>query len=119
MFRRPMVMRRGVGVLGVAAVGGLGVAAGRAGANRAAQEQEQEARLSQLEAQQAAATAPAPAPPMVAPAPAPPVPGGTPTSANSEIAQLQQLSQLKASGVLTDQEFEQMKARILSGGQPA
>lgn len=117
MFRRPMVMRRGVGVLGVAAVGGLGVAAGRAGANRAAQEQEQEARLSQLEAQQATSTAPAPAPPMVAPAP--PVQGGPPTGTDSEIAQLQQLSELKASGVLTDQEFEQMKARILSGTRPA
>lgn len=37
------------------------------------------------------------------------------TSADDTIGQLERLSQLKAQGVLTDQEFAQQKAQILNG----
>jgi hypothetical protein len=49
--------------------------------------------------------APAPAQP-AAPAPAPPAP--------DRIAQLKQLGELKAQGVLTDEEFAAEKARVLA-----
>ncbi len=54
--------------------------------------------------QQVAPTAPAPAPA------APQAGGGDPV-----IAQLQQLAELHAQGVLTDDEFAAQKARILAG----
>lgn len=38
-----------------------------------------------------------------------------PPSADSRLAQLAQLGELRASGVLTDAEFEQQKAAILAG----
>jgi hypothetical protein len=44
-----------------------------------------------------------------APAPAP-----TPVSETDRIAQLKDLAELKAQGILTEQEFDQQKARILS-----
>jgi hypothetical protein len=69
-------------------VGGMGYAAGRAGARRAAQEQQ------------------AP-PPASAPAVAP---------AESTVEQLQKLAQLRDSGVLTNEEFEAQKQKILAGG---
>ncbi|MEV1062767.1 SHOCT domain-containing protein [Streptomyces sp. NPDC050263] len=57
-------------------------------------------------AQQAAAEQPAPAP--AAPPPAP----SADTSDNT-IAQLKELGELKAQGILTDAEFEQQKRRVL------
>jgi hypothetical protein len=77
-------------------VGGMGYMAGKAGANRAAQESSQE-----RESQQAAASAP---PPAAAPA------GG------SAIEQLKQLGELRDSGVLTPEEFEREKQKILAAG---
>jgi hypothetical protein len=44
-------------------------------------------------------------------APAPPAAPGT----DDKLAQLKQLGDLKASGVLTDAEFEAQKAKILAG----
>jgi hypothetical protein len=38
-----------------------------------------------------------------------------PTGGNDMIAQLQQLGEMKAAGILTDAEFEAAKARVLSG----
>ncbi|HUN79493.1 MAG TPA: SHOCT domain-containing protein [Solirubrobacteraceae bacterium] len=83
-------------------VGGVGYAAGRAGARHSAQEQEQEQRISGLEGQQQAAAAP----------PSPPAP----TGGESTVDQLQKLAQLRDSGVLTAEEFETQKQKILSGG---
>jgi hypothetical protein len=102
MFRRRTVVRRGPGLLGAVAVGGAGYAAGRAGANQAAQERSQDQRIAGLEAQQPAA------PPAAAAAAAPPA-----TSTDERVRQLQQLGELKASGVLTEEEFEREKQRVL------
>ncbi len=81
-------------------VGGAGYMAGKAGANRAAQEQGQEQRLAALESQ------PAPAP---APAPAAPAAAGP-----SMIEQLAQLGELRDKGVLTAEEFEREKQKLLA-----
>jgi hypothetical protein len=82
-----------------AMVGGVGYAAGRAGAKRSAQEEAQEQRLAGLESQQAP-----PPPPPSAPA------------AETTVEQLQKLAQLRDSGVLTPEEFEAQKQKILAGG---
>jgi Short C-terminal domain len=65
--------------------------------NRWAQQEE-------AQAQQQAYTQPPPAPP-------PPVP----VSQDDTITQLQKLGELRAAGVLTEQEFGAQKARILAG----
>ncbi len=76
-------------------VGGVGYAAGRAGAKRAAQEQPPAGMESQQQA------------PLSAPPPAP---------AETTVEQLQKLAQLRDSGVLTSEEFEAQKQKILAGG---
>ena len=78
-------------------------------------EQDQEARIEDLEAQQSApppvAAAPAsPAAPPPPVAPQLPAPGGM---TDDTIEQLTKLGQLRDSGVLTDDEFEQQKRRLL------
>ena len=97
--------------MGAAMIGGTAYVAHKAGANAAynqQHEQEQEARLQQLEGQQAYAAPPqAPAPPPAAPAPAA---GGT-----DMVAQLQQLAQLRDQGVLSPEEFEAAKSKLLAG----
>ena len=100
MMRRRRPLMRG------AMVGGVGYMAGKAGANRSAQESSQEQRLAELESQQQAPSAPPPAaaPPVAAPA------GG------SVIEQLKQLGELRDSGVLTPEEFESQKQKILAAG---
>ncbi|MGH2855464.1 MAG: SHOCT domain-containing protein [Solirubrobacteraceae bacterium] len=75
-------------------VGGVGYAAGRAGAKRAAQEQQPAG----TESQQAPPSAPPPAP------------------AETVVEQLQKLGQLRDSGVLTSEEFEAQKQKILASG---
>jgi hypothetical protein len=99
MRRRRRPLLRG------AMVGGVGYMAGKAGANRAAQEQSQEQRLAEMESQQAA---PPPPPP---PPPGPPAGGST----GGAIEQLKQLGELRDSGVLTAEEFEREKQKILNG----
>ena len=61
----------------------------------------------QMKYQQQAAAAP----PQAAPAPAPEPAYAEP--ANDDVAQLQQLAQLHAQGILTDDEFTAKKAQIL------
>jgi hypothetical protein len=100
MMRRRRPLMRG------AMVGGMGYMAGKAGANRSAQESSQEQRLAELESQQAPPSAP---PPVAAPAAAAPA-GGT------VIEQLKQLGELRDSGVLTPEEFEREKQKILAAG---
>jgi len=74
-------------------------------------EQSQDDRIAALEQQQAqpAAPAEAAAPPPAAPA-APAAGGG------SLVDQLKQLTDMKSSGALSDQEFEAAKAQLLGGG---
>jgi Short C-terminal domain len=64
----------------------------------------------------------APAPPPQAPAPQAPPPQAPPPQApapspdmGERLAQLAQLGELMKAGILTEAEFEQQKARILSG----
>jgi hypothetical protein len=71
----------------------------------AAQQAQMEAQRAQM-SQQPAPMAPVPA------ASAPPAAGGS----SDRIAQLQQLSELKQAGILTDAEFEAEKAKILASG---
>jgi hypothetical protein len=86
-------------------VGGMGYMAGKATANRAAQEQSQEQRPSGLEGQPAAAGAPPPA-----------AAGAGGSSTGGKIEQLKQLGELRDSGVLTPEEFEREKQKILDAG---
>lgn len=91
MIRRRRPIMRG------AMVGGLGYMAGKAGAKRAAQESSQGMEGGQ--------------PPTAAPAAA-----AAPPAAGSNIEQLKQLGELRDSGVLTPDEFEREKQKILAGG---
>lgn len=47
--------------------------------------------------------------------PATPPPPPAPTGAADPVAELQKLADMKAQGLLTDEEFSAMKAKILSG----
>jgi hypothetical protein len=93
--------------MGAAMIGGTAYAAHKAGersAMAAQQEADQEAQVQQLDAQQ-----PAPSPPPAA-APPPAAGGGT------DIAtQLQNLAQLRDQGVLSPEEFEAAKQKLLAG----
>jgi hypothetical protein len=109
MMRR----RRGVGIVGVAAVAGVAHHAGTKSAQASANEQAQNQQLADLQAQndalaaqqQQAAAAPAP----VAAAPAAP-------AQDDMMVQLKQFADLHAAGVLTDEEFAAAKAKVLAGG---
>jgi hypothetical protein len=79
-------------------VGGLGFMAGRAGANGAAREAAQEQRLAGLEGEQGSASVPAPA-----------------RTSDDTIEQLRQLGELREQGVLTADEFEREKQKLLAG----
>lgn len=88
--------RRGVGVLGVAAVAGVAHHAGKKSAQANAQEQDQDQRLDDLEAQEAEA------------------PAAAGLSQEDKFAQLKQLADLKTMGALTEEEFAAEKAKILA-----
>ena len=110
MMRR----RRGVGLLGTMAVGGLAYAAGNSAAKNQAREADQNDQIAYLQAQaaqQQAMQAPPPPPPMAAP-PAPAAAAAPPM--DPKIAQLRELAELKTAGVLTEEEFAAQKARILN-----
>jgi predicted Zn-dependent peptidase len=97
------MLRRRRPLLGAAMLGGAAMA-GRHSQRTQTQREDQDARIDQLEAQQAAA----PPPPAAAPAPAPAA------AAPSLTDQLKQLGDLKASGVLTDEEFDAAKQKLLA-----
>ncbi len=96
MMRRRRPLRRAARVGGVAYHAGKKVQQGRE------QDATTEARLEDLEAQQQQA-APAPAPPQAA--------GGL---SNDVVEQLKQLAQLKDAGVLTQEEFDAQKGKLLA-----
>ena len=90
-----MVGRRDMGIVGVAAT--AKVVSNR---TQAKADAEREA--------QAAAAAPAAAPAAAAPA-------AVPAAGDDMVAQLQKLADLKAAGVLSDEEFAAAKAKVLAG----
>lgn len=99
MFRRRPLMRG-------AMVAGAGYAAGRHAANRRAEEDAQNAQIAELQAQQAQ--------PQAAPAPAA-APAAAATSTDDMVEELTKLKGLLDAGVLTQQEFDAQKAKILNG----
>ena len=103
-----MFMRRRRPLLGAAMIGGAGYMAGKAGQRNQYREADQEQRLEDLEGQQQA-PAPAPAPAAAAPAAAP-AGGG-----DDLVSKLQQLAELQKSGVLSQQEFDAAKQKLLAG----
>ena len=120
MFARRAVRRRGVGVVGATVITAGAYAAGSSAAKSQAHEQAQDQELAQLEAQQAAQaraqaalqTQPlqqyAPPPQPAAPAPSPGL------TSNEAMEQLRKLGELKKEGLLTQEEFEAQKQRLLS-----
>jgi hypothetical protein len=98
------MMRRRRPLLRGAMVGGMGYMAGKAGANRASQESSQEQRIAELESQQASPSAPSAAP------------AAAPAAGGSVVEQLKQLGELRDGGVLTPEEFEREKQKILAAG---
>jgi hypothetical protein len=91
-----------------AMVGGGAYVAGKHVANNQAEAASQEQRIADLEAQQAAAAPQtAPPPPMAAPPPAAAPAGDDLTS------QLMDLKNLMDQGVLSPEEFQQAKAKLL------
>ena len=103
------------GVARTAVVAGTATAVSNRVSRRQAgrwQAQEQQQYEHEAYEQQQAQQQYAPQPQYAAPPPPPPAPAAT--STQDRLAQLQQLAELKAAGVLTDAEFEQQKARILA-----
>lgn len=100
MFRRPVVRRRGAPLLAGAAVGGVAYMAGKSSARRSAAEAQQEERIEELEQAQAGSYAP-----QQSSAPQAQTP--------DRVTQLKELAELRSSGVLTEEEFEREKQRIL------
>ncbi len=98
---RPM-MRRGPGLVGTAARTAVVVGTAGAGANRQANRREQKQAQA---AQQQQAQQPQQAPAQPAPA--------APADQNDVIAQLEKLADLKANGLLTDEEYASAKAKLL------
>jgi hypothetical protein len=97
------MIRRRRPILRGAMVGGMGYMAGKSAARRSTREDAQEERLAGVEGQAAAAGPPAPA--------ATSAPAGATT-----VEQLKQLGELRDSGVLTPEEFEREKQKLLAAG---
>jgi hypothetical protein len=95
----------------------MAYAAGSGAARRTAEEQAQSQQIADLQTQQDAlaqqqALAAQQQAPQAAPAYAP---QAAPAAGPDRIAQLKDLAALKEQGILTDEEFEREKQRILSG----
>lgn len=90
-------------------VGGTAYMAGKSRVRGQMREQDQEQRLEQLEVEQAQAAA-APMAPAAPAAPAAPVSGG-----DDIASKLTQLKSLLDQGVLTPEEFESAKQKLLAG----
>ena len=89
-----MFMRRRRPLLRAAMVGGVAYHAGKRRQETIEQDELNEARLQELEAQQTGT---------------PSAPAGVP------VEQLKQIAELRAQGVLSEEEFEQQKRRLLQG----
>lgn len=99
-----MFVRRRRPLARAAIVGGTAYYAGKRHEQNMQEDEYTQARLDQLEAQQAAQMQQAPAPQAAS--------GGI---SDETIQQLQKLGELKAAGVLTEEEFNQQKQRLLQG----
>jgi hypothetical protein len=110
MLMRPVRRVGRPGLVGTAAR--TAVVAGTATAVVGGMSRHQQAKAAQ--AQAAAAPPPAPAE-AAAPPPPPPAPAEAPAAEAEDdtLAQLEKLGQLKAAGVLTEEEFAAQKAKIL------
>ena len=97
--------RRRRPLLGAAMIGGSAYVAGKHGQQSSDREGDQEARLQELEAQQAQPVAAAPPPPPAAAA----APAG-----DDLVSKIKELSSLKDAGVLTDDEFNAAKQKLLA-----
>jgi hypothetical protein len=86
-----------------------GAARSQQQADAAAYQQAQQQAAMQAQAQAAAAEAAA------AQAAAQPAPAAAPAAGEDTIAKLKELAELKSAGILTDEEFGVMKAKILAG----
>jgi hypothetical protein len=106
-----MMMRRRRPLARAAMVGGAAYYAGKKVESGHEREAEQEARLADLESQQQAGQYQAP-PPQYAP-PAPAAPAAPAAMSPEAVQQLQQLAALKEQGILTQEEFDQQKRRLL------
>jgi hypothetical protein len=95
-----MIMRRRRPLLRAAMVGGTAYYAGKRAQENQQQDDMTEARLQQLEGQQYSPPASAPA---------------ASGMSSASIEQLKELGQLKNDGILTEDEFEQQKRRLLQG----
>ena len=84
-----------------AVVGGVAYHAGKRAQQGREEDAARDARMDELEAQQAQQAAPAA-----------PAAGGM---SDEKIQQLQQLAQLKDQGILTQEEFDQQKQKLLQG----
>ena len=117
-----MFMARRRPLLGAAMVGGGAYVAGKRRQESMQREADQEARIQELEAQQgggygappppmppAPPAPPPPAPVADAPAPAPAAPAG-----GDMVSQLKQLKDLLDAGVLTQDEFDAAKQKLLA-----
>jgi len=93
------MLRRRRPLLRAAAVGGAGYLAGKKMQEGRAADADRDARIDDLEQQQ---TAPAAAQPQSG-------------ISDAAIAQLKQLAELKEQGILTDEEFDAQKTKILAG----
>jgi hypothetical protein len=102
-------MRRRRPLMRAAMVGGGAYVAGKHVAKGQAEDASEEQRIADLEAQQAAA-----APPAAAPVAAPPV-AAPPAAAPADdlTSQLMDLKNLMDQGVLSPEEFQQAKAKLL------
>jgi Short C-terminal domain len=98
-----MFMRRRRPLARAAIVGGVAYHAGKKVQEGRTEDEMTQERLDQLEAQQYAAQSQAPAPQAS---------GGL---SDESIQQLQKLAELKTAGVLTEDEFNQQKQRLLQG----
>lgn len=107
------MMRRGIGRVGrpglVGTVARTAVIAGTASAVAGGVSHKQQQKYAAQSQQAAAAQAPPP-PPAEAPPPPPAAPAG---DMDDVIAQLQKLGELKEQGILTEEEFEAQKAKLL------
>jgi Short C-terminal domain len=108
MRRRPLMR--------AAMVGGTAYVAGKHVANKSQQEAEQEQRIADLEAQQSQqAVAAAPPPPPPPPPPAAAAPPAAPAGGGDLASQLMELKGLMDQGILSPEEFEAAKAKLLAG----
>jgi len=98
------MMRRRRPLMRAAVVGGVAYHAGKKVQQGREQDADTDQRLADLESQQSQQAYAAPPPPA-------PAAGGI---SDAAIEQLKQLAALKDQGVLTDEEFEQQKRKLLS-----